>query len=175
MKVIRDNEDLKSHIVNGVIKFEEDIKCDFNINVEADIYAWNINAINIDAWNINAKNIDARNIDALNIDAKNIDASNISALNIDALNIYASNIDALNIDAKNIDARNIYAWNINAWNIKYFAFCITTQSLKCETIKAKRKNALHECLDSQIEIIEPSYTIDEAEKKFNIKIKKNLK
>jgi len=142
MKIIRDNEELKSHIVNGVIKFKDDIKCDFNINVEADIYARNIDARNIDAWNISASKISALNIDALNIDASKISASNISA------------------------------WNINAKNIKYLAFCIATQSLKCETIKAKRENAFHKCLDSQIEIIEPSYTIDEAEKKFNIKIKK---
>jgi len=57
MKVIKDNEELKSYIKNGVIAFEESIECDFDIDVDASIIAWDINARNIKARNIKAGDI----------------------------------------------------------------------------------------------------------------------
>ena len=62
MKIIKDNEELKSYIKDGVINFDCSILCDFDINVDSDIHA-----LNIEAWNIDAVNIVARYIDALNI------------------------------------------------------------------------------------------------------------
>jgi len=78
MKIIKDNQELKSYIVDGVAKFNESIKCDFNICIDADIEADNIEAHNIEADNIEAHNIYAWNINADNIDAYDINADNIS-------------------------------------------------------------------------------------------------
>jgi hypothetical protein len=105
------------------IEVEGEIKGKYNIKVEG-----NINALNIDARNINA-----RNIDAWNINAENIDAWNITAENIDAWNINARNIDAWNITAENINALNIDAWNINALNID------ARNIILCESIKVKKE------------------------------------
>ena len=44
----------------------------FDLNVEANIYAWNIYANNINAYNINAKSIKADDIVANNIECKSI-------------------------------------------------------------------------------------------------------
>ena len=129
MRVFKDNEELKSLIKDGNIIIEDDIKCDFNIDVRA-----NIDASNIDAWNI----------DALNIKASDIDASNIDA----------SNIDAWNIDALNIKALNIKALNINARNISYYAFCVSYNNIECESIEGRRDNSFHKCLDGELTIKE---------------------
>ena len=98
MKIIKDNEELKSYIVDGVATFNDSIKCDFDICINADIEAWNI-----EAWKINANNINANNIKAL--------------------------------------------------NISYYAFCIVYDSFECSSIKGRRENSIHKCLDSDIEII----------------------
>ena len=95
-------------------------------------------------------NIDARNIDAYDIEALNIDAYNIDARNIDAYDI-----EALNIDAYNIEALNIDAYNIEALNISYYAFCIVYQSFTCESVKGRRDNSIHTCLDGDIVIRKP--------------------
>ena len=50
----------------------------FDLNVEANIYAWNIYAKNINAYNIHAKSIKADDIVANNIEAWNIYANDIS-------------------------------------------------------------------------------------------------
>jgi hypothetical protein len=56
-----------------------DVKFAFDLSVEADI-----NAYNIDAGEITARNINACNIDAGEITARNINADNIKAWNINA-------------------------------------------------------------------------------------------
>ena len=56
-----------------------DVKFAFDLNVMA-----NINAYNIDAGEITARNINACNIDAGEINARNIKADNINAYNITA-------------------------------------------------------------------------------------------
>lgn len=78
--------------------------------------------------------------------------------------IYALNITARNIDANDITARNIYAHNINANDINandvnYYAFCVAYQTFKCKSIKGIRKNSVHFCLDSDIEMKNSTRTI----------------
>ena len=74
---------------------------------------------------------------------------------IDAMNIDAGNINAGNINAKNINARNINAWDIDAMNIDagdiiYYAACFAYSSFKCKSVRGRRNNAKHFCLDSEI-------------------------
>jgi len=111
------------------IKVQGDIRCKdeqkFNLTVKGHIDAYDIDAWNIDAWNIYAEDIYAGNIDAYDIDAWNIDAGNIYA-------------------------EDIYAWNIDAGDIFFYAFCISYQSLKCQSIKGRRSNSLYKCLDQDI-------------------------
>ena len=135
MKIIKDNEELKSYIVDGVAKFNESIKCDFDICIDADI--------------------DAHNIKAINIEARNIKADDI--------------------EASNIDAHNIGAINIKAHNISYYAFCIAYLSLECSSIKGRRTNSIHKCLDKEIEIKKTEINLQGQTFKLNKSELENLK
>ncbi len=132
MEIIINNKELKSYIKDGVISFDCDIKCNFDIDVEADIKAWDIYAMDIKAWDIDARNIDACNINACNINARD-------------------DICARSIDASSIKAWDIDAWSIKAWDINYYAVCFARESFKCRDIKGRRDNSKHFCLDSEIE------------------------
>jgi hypothetical protein len=84
-----------------------------------------------------------------------IDINIINAMNIDAGNINAKNINAKNINAWDIDAKNINAWDIDAENIDagdiiYYAACFAYSSFKCKSVRGRRNNAKHFCLDSEI-------------------------
>lgn len=70
--------------------------------------------------------------------------------NIDAWNINAWNIDAANIDARNINAWNIDALDIDAEDIEYYAVCIAYKTFSCTSVRGKRENAIHACLDGEI-------------------------
>lgn len=67
MRVFKSNEELKSLIVDGNIIIHDDINCDFNIDVNANINAYDIKARDIKAGNINANDINAININAIDI------------------------------------------------------------------------------------------------------------
>ena len=115
--------------------FEEDgepirlVKFNFDLNVEA-------------------------NIEAYNIEACDIFVNDINAYNIKAHNIYALDIKVKNIIANDIYARDINAWNIDACDISYWAVCFAYNSIKCKSITSKRKNHKHFVLDGVLEVAE---------------------
>lgn len=106
----------------------------FDLDINAHIYANSIKAWNIKAWDIKA--------------------DDIYALNIKAWDIKANDINADNIDALNIKALNISVWDINADNISYYAVCFAHKNIKCKSIKGRRKNAKHFVLDGKLEVEE---------------------
>lgn len=116
----------------------------FNLNVDA----------NIEAYSINACDILARDINAYNIKADNINANNINVNHIKAHNIYANDIKVKNIKANDIAAGDINAWNIDACNISYYAVCFAYNSIKCKSITSKRENHKHFVLDGKLEVEE---------------------
>ena len=70
--------------------------------------------------------------------------------------ITASHITALNIIARDINARDINTWNIIAGDINYYAVCFAYKHITCKSIKGRRENAKHFCLDGKITIKEAS-------------------
>ena len=112
----------------------------FDLNVEANIEAYDIETCDINVWNINA----------CNIKANNIYANNINANHIKAHNIYALDIKVKNIIANDISAGDINAWNIDANDISYWAVCFAYNSIKCNSITSKRENHKHFVLDDEL-------------------------
>ena len=130
MRVFKDNEELKSCILDGVININDSIECNFNIDVEADI---------------TANDIKARDITANGITAWDIISDDINARDINSWDIKANNIKA-----NNINSYDIKAYDINAIDISYYAFCVAFNNIKCESIKGCRKNSFHKCLDGKL-------------------------
>ena len=146
MRVFKDNEELKSLIKDGSIIIEDDIRCNFNIDVCA----------NIDAWDINALNINARNIKAMDINAMDIKAMDINAWDINAMDIKAMDINAMDINSGDIKARDI----------SYYAFCMSYYNIECESIEGRRGNSLHKCLDGKLTIKEKLKEVTIKDSKF---------
>jgi len=149
MKTYKTQKEVEKDIVDGVLKINEDVTFECNIDIDASINAPTINAHNINALDINASNINAWDINAYNINASKIDAYNINAWDI----------NASKINANTINANTINAHNINALDIKYYAFCIAYETLKVKTIKGRRPNSFHKCLDNEIEYKKDTKTI----------------
>ena len=136
----------------------------FNLNVDAnieawDIKAWNIVCLNINADNINAYYINARDINASNIKTYNLNAWHINCLDINAWDIVSRDINAGDIVAHDIYTLSVYANNINAINIKandisYHAICVAYNNIKCKTITGRRENHKHFVLDGELEVEE---------------------
>lgn len=112
----------------------------------------NIDALNIDAWDINAYDIYASDIDACDITAKDIHTDNFTARVINVHNIVAGIINVININAYDIDATAIMAGNIKAHNIKYFTVCFAEKDIICNSIKGKREGTKHFVFDGKLEV-----------------------
>ena len=123
-------------------EYIEVVVFDFNLNIDANIDAYDIEALDINAWNINACNINADNIKVRDINAVNIDAWNINAYNIKAGDIITGDISACNIEAGDISANDI----------SYHAVCFAYDSIKCKSIKGRRRNSKHFVLDGKLEV-----------------------
>lgn len=57
------------------------------------------------------------------------------------------NLDWFNL---NIKAWDIKAMDINAWDIDYYAVCCSYKNIECNSIKGRRQNCKHFCLDGEI-------------------------
>jgi hypothetical protein len=113
--------------IKGDLILTKDYSIEDNLIVEGNIICkgglWNINALDINAGDINARNINAWDI------------------------------NAGDINAWDINALDIKAGDINAKNINYYAICYAYKNIKCKSIKGRRNNCKHFCLDGEIKII----------------------
>ena len=138
------DEETNTYIFKEDREYFDTVEFNFNLNVEANIDAYDIETCDINAWNINA----------CNIKANNIYANNINANHIKAHNIYALDIKVKNIIANDISAGDINAWNIDANDISYWAVCFAYNSIKCNSITSKRENHKHFVLDGELVVEE---------------------
>ena len=96
------NEESNTYIFKEYGMYITLVVFNFDLNVKANIYAWNIYARNISALNINAKDISACYIDVNDIKAHDISAASINANNI---SYYAVCYAYENIKCKSIKGR----------------------------------------------------------------------
>lgn len=78
---------------------------------------------------------------------------------IAAENITAETISAWDINAGNVTAGNVSAWDIKARDIDYYAVCFAHINITCRSIKGRRENSKHFCLDGEITIEGKKHTI----------------
>ena len=131
MRIYNSQEEVEKDVVNWVLKVDDDVTFNFDLIMDIDIIAHNINVYNFYVHNIDAHNINSYNIMAIDINANNIDAidisvtGNVNVNNITAISIYANNINAnylkvYDVNARNnINAKNIHADTVKANNVNY--------------------------------------------------------
>ena len=96
-----------------------------------------------------------KELEALIVDGNIIIGDHLTincSISLPEVNIKARDIKALDIKAGDIVAENIVAWNIVAENISYYAIAIADESFVCKSIKGRRENSIHKCLDKEIKI-----------------------
>jgi len=142
MKTYNNIKEVKADIKDGVLKVDDDIEIAFDgFEIDADIFCHNIYSKGC--------------------------RRNINAGDINAWNINAWNITAVDINAGDINAWNITAGDINAGDINYHAVCSAYKNIQCTSIRGRRENAKHFCLDGEITIKKKEETVEINGKKYN--------
>lgn len=115
----------------------------FDLNVDA----------NIDARDIEAHNIKAYNIYACHINATEIRADNIYAYMIKAYYVNSCDITSDFIYVNNLNASDISAFEIIADTIMYNAVCYAYRHIKCKHIEGRYRLSQHFVLLGALEVI----------------------
>ncbi len=135
-------------VIDGDVQFSCDVK------IQGTIEVWNINGQEIMAKSITAKDITAFSIDCETIDAQDVIAFRIGCeLVLRANDIKAGNIITSALFARNVVVDTLLADEIVAHEIVYDAVVVGFQSFKCRSIVGQRKNAVHLCLDGDVEVL----------------------
>ena len=121
----------------------------FDLNVKANIEAWDIIAPSITAKNINACDITVWDMNACDIKAHNINAGMIKARDIKAIGI-----KSMNIYARDIKTYGIITVNIYARDIIYATRCLAYEDFKCNSIKCIDPAPLHYTIYGKLEVAE---------------------
>ena len=116
----------------------------FDLNVEA----------NIDARDIQAHNMRAFNIDACEIKAQNIMSYDIQAYSVEAEYVRSTDITSNYIFVNRIDAADIWAVVIIADYISYHAVCYAYKIIQCKHIEGAYKFSQHFVLFGALEVKE---------------------
>ena len=141
------DEESNTYVFKENNKFIDIVNFNFDLEVDANIIAYNVRAFNIRSLNIKVYDMNTWNIDADYIEAHIINSDDINAKKIKAWDIKVRYIETLDINADDINARDIIAKNIS-----YYAVCFAYYNIKCMSIKGRRENAKHFVLDGTLEV-----------------------
>ena len=141
------DEETNTYVFKENNKFIDIVNFNFDLEVDANIIAYNVRAFNIRSLNIKVYDMNTWNIDADYIEAHIINSDDINAKKIKAWDIKASYINSIEIKSKSINA-----YYMNAKYIDYEVFCFAYSGIICNTIKSAYKTAKHFVLNGTIEI-----------------------
>ena len=67
MKIYKTQQELEADIKDGLLKVDDDVKIECNININASIICWNL-----DCMNLNCGNLDCRDLNCMDLDCRNL-------------------------------------------------------------------------------------------------------
>ena len=90
-------------------------------------------------------------------DGRDFDGWDFNGRDFDGWDFNGRDFNGLNFNGKDFNGRNFKGWNFigNSFignDIDYYASFIAYEKISCTSIKGRRKNSIHKCLDSEIEI-----------------------
>jgi len=117
--------------IKGDLVLTEDTIIDNDLTVEGDIRceggSWNLKCQDLDCWDLDCWNLKCWNLDCWNL-------------------------DCLNLKCKDLKCWDLKCQELKAKNVSYYGVAVAYNSMEVESIKGRRKNSKHFCLDSEIVI-----------------------
>jgi len=137
MRIYKTQQEVESDIKDGLLKVDDDVKIECNININASIICWNL-----DCMNLNCGNLDCRDLNCGNLNCGDLNCGNLNCWNLDCRDLNCRNLDCRDLNCMDLDCRNL----------SYYAVAFAYESFKCKSIEGRRNNSKHFCLDSEVKI-----------------------
>jgi len=66
-------------------------------------------------------------------------------------NLKCWDLKCRNLKCWDLKCGNLECWDLECWDLEYYAVAFAYNSFKCKSVKGKRRNSKHFCLDEEIE------------------------
>jgi len=120
MKIYKTQQELEADIKDGLLRVDDNVKIECNININASIICWNLDCMNLNCGNLNCWNLNCWNL------------------------------DCRDLNCRNLDCRDLNCMDLHCRNLSYYAVAFAYESFKCKSVVGRRNNSKHFCLDSEV-------------------------
>ncbi len=97
----------------------------------------------------------------LDLKCRDLKCNDLKCRNLKCWDLKCNDLECNDLECNNLKCNDLECYNLECSNLSYYAFAIAYSSFRCKTVKARRENGFHKCLDSKIKYIkdEPKETI----------------
>jgi hypothetical protein len=110
MKIYNTQSEVEADIKDGVLKIDDDVKIECDVNIRASIICQNLNC-----WDLNCEDLDCGDL-----------------------------------NCQNLNCWDLNCQNLDCGDLDYYAIAVAYYKSKCESVKGRRSNSKHFCLDSEV-------------------------
>ena len=125
MKIYKTQQELEADIKDGLLKVDDDVKIECNININASIICWNL-----DCGYLYCQNLDCWDLDCMDLDCGDLNCGDLNCMDL--------NCGDLNCK------------DLNCGDLSYYAIAVAYYKFKCKSVVGRRNNSKHFCLDSEV-------------------------
>jgi len=102
MKIYKTQQELEADIKDGLLKVNDDVKIECNININASIICWNLDCMNLNCGNLNCGDLNCGNLNCWNLDCRDLNCMDLHCRN---LSYYAVAFAYESFKCKSIEGR----------------------------------------------------------------------
>ena len=122
MKIYKTQQEVESDIKDGLLKVDDDVKIECNININASIICRNLYCWDLDCGDLNCGDLDCGNLNCEDLKCMDLHCGDLNCGDLECM------------------------------DLSYYAIAVAYYKFKCKSIVGRRNNSKHFCLDSEVKI-----------------------
>jgi len=147
MKIYKTQAEVESDIKDGLLKVNDDVTFDCDINIKAHIICKDL-----DCRDLNCGNLNCGNLNCGNLNCRNLNCGDLNCGNLNCRNLNCGNLNCMDLNCMDLNCWNLNCGDLNCMDLSYYAIAVAYYKFKCKSVVGRRNNSKHFCLDSKIVI-----------------------
>ncbi len=130
--------------IKGDLVLTEDTIINDDLTVEGNIRCEGGN------WNLKCFDLECNDLKCFDLECNDLKCFDLECNDLKCCNLECYNLECYNLKCLNLNCENLNCWNLKAKNVSYYAIAFAYYSMEVESIKGRRDNSKHFCLDDEI-------------------------
>ena len=103
-------------------------------------------------WDLKCWDLDCEDLDCEDLKCRDLKCMDLKCMDLDCRDLDCKNLDCWNLKCDNLNCGDLNCGELKARNVSYYGVAFAYSSMEVESIKGRRDNSKHFCLDSKIVI-----------------------